>query len=139
MPNNVVASLGDTPADERSTLGDKVSDSAIHLKDKASEVGRKAANKIDENIASAATGLDKAAATLHERAESLPGVDKISGLAHTTADKLSATAGYFREHDVDRIKEDLETLVKNNPGPSLLVAGVIGFFLGRAFIGSNRD
>ncbi len=83
--------------------------------------------------------MDRAAATLHGRAENLPGVDKITGLAHTAADKLSAGAGYFREHDVERIKEDVKTLVKNNPGPSLLVAGVIGFFLGRAFLSSNRD
>ena len=139
MQNNVVASFSDTLADESSTLGDRISDSATRLKDKASEFGRKASDAIDENIASAATGLDKAAATLHGRAESLPGVDKVSSLAHSAADKLSATAGYFREHDVDRIKEDLKTLVRNNPGPSLLVAGVIGFLLGRAFISSNRD
>jgi hypothetical protein len=32
---------------------------------------------------------------------------------------------------------DVETLVKNNPGPSLLGAAVIGFLAGRAF--SNND
>jgi hypothetical protein len=32
---------------------------------------------------------------------------------------------------------DVETLVKNNPGRSLLAAGVIGFLVGRAF--SNND
>ena len=134
MPNDA-ASLN---ANE-STLGEKISDSATHLKDKASEYGRKAVDAIDGNIAGAASGLDRAAATLHGRAESLPGVDKVSSLAHTAADKLSATAGYFREHDVERIKEDVKTLVRNNPGPSLLAAGVIGFLLGRAFISSNRD
>ena len=137
MPNNVVASFNDTLADDSSTLGNKISDSATQLKDKASELGRKATDVIDENIASAATGLDKAAATLHGRAENLPGIDKVSGLAHSAADKLSATAGYFREHDVDRIKEDLKMLVKNNPGPSLLVAAIVGFLVGRAFSSSN--
>jgi len=139
MPNNIGASFHDTLAAESSTLGNKISDSATNLKDKASEMGRKAADVIDENIASAATGLDRAAATLHGRAENLPGIDKVSGLAHTAADKLSATAGYFREHDVDRIKDDMKMMVKNNPGASLLVAGVVGFFLGRAFISHNRD
>jgi hypothetical protein len=135
MPNNLVPSFSETPANESSTLGDKISNSAIHLKDKASELGRKATDAIDENIASAAIGLDKAAATLHGKAENL----NASGLAHAAADKLSATAGYFREHDVARIKEDLKTLAKNNPGPSLLVAGVIGFLVGRAFTSSKRD
>jgi hypothetical protein len=32
---------------------------------------------------------------------------------------------------------DVETLVKNNPGRSLLAAGVIGFLVGRAF--SSND
>lgn len=138
MQNNEVTSSGDTLAGGPSGLGDKISNSATHLKDKASEIGRKASDAIDEKLASAAVGLDRAAATLHGRAENLPGVDKVSGLAHSAADKLSATAGYFREHDVARIKEDLKTLVKNNPGPSLLVAGAIGFLVGRAFI-SKRD
>jgi hypothetical protein len=32
---------------------------------------------------------------------------------------------------------DLETLVKKNPGPALLAAGVIGFLVGRAFSGND--
>jgi hypothetical protein len=32
---------------------------------------------------------------------------------------------------------NVETLVKNNPGPSLLAAAVIGFLAGRAF--SSND
>jgi ElaB/YqjD/DUF883 family membrane-anchored ribosome-binding protein len=34
---------------------------------------------------------------------------------------------------------DVETLVKNNPGPALLVAAAIGFLVGRAFSSSNND
>ena len=139
MPDVVATSLSDNLADESSTLRDKISDRATHFKDNVSELGRKAADTIDENMASAAAGLEKAAATLHGRGENLPGIEKISGLAHTAAERLSATAGYIREHDVDRVMKDVGTLVKNNPGPSLLVAGVIGFLLGRAFMGGNRD
>jgi hypothetical protein len=32
---------------------------------------------------------------------------------------------------------DVEQLVINNPGPSLLVAAIVGFLVGRAF--SNND
>lgn len=139
MPNSVFPNYGNNPADAASTIGDKISDTASTLKDKASEFGRKATDVIDDNIVSAANGLDRAAATLHTKAENLPGVDQVSSMAHTAADKLSATATYFREHDVNRFKEDFTTLVKNNPGPSLLIAGVVGFFLGRAFLGRDRD
>ena len=85
----------------------------------------------------AAGKLDKAASALHEKAESLPGGEKVSSLAHATAEKLSSTADYVREHDVKRMMADVETLVKNNPGPSLLAAVAVGFLVARAF--SSND
>jgi len=139
MPNNFSGSFDDKRADESSTLGAKLSDSTNQLKDRVSELGRKAVDSIDQNLDSAASGLDKAAATLHGRAENLPGVDKVSGVAHSAADKLSATAEYVREHGVDRMMMDAKNLVMKNPGPSLLAAGVLGFVLGRAFRSSNIE
>jgi hypothetical protein len=32
---------------------------------------------------------------------------------------------------------DVETLVKNNPGPALMAAAVVGFLVGRAFSGHD--
>ena len=121
------------------SLGDKISDTATQVKQKASDLGQMAADKIDNNRDAAATGLDKAASTLHEKAESLPGGEKVTSLAHATADKLSTTADYVRTHDVNRMMGDVETLVKNNPGPALLVAAAIGFLVARAFSSSNND
>jgi ABC-type transporter Mla subunit MlaD len=139
MPNNYPGSFNDTLADESSTLGTKLSDTTTQLKNKASDLGRKAADVIEENMESAAGGLDKAAATLHGRADNLPGVEKMTSLAHSAADKLSATAEYVREHDVDRIMADVKSVVKKNPGASLLAAGVVGFLVGRAFRSSNSE
>jgi ElaB/YqjD/DUF883 family membrane-anchored ribosome-binding protein len=124
-------------ADEPSTVGEKLSDTAAQVKDKVSDLGRTAVNTIDENRDAAASGLEKAASALHEKAESLPGGEKVSSLAHGAAEKLNSTAGYVREHNVNRMMADVETLVKNNPGPSILAAAVIGFLAGRAF--SSND
>lgn len=115
-----------------STVGDKLSDAAEQVKDTVSELGRTAGNKIEEGRDAAAKGLDKAATTLHEKAENLPGYKQVSGLAHDTAEKISSTAGYVRERNVSGMMADLETVVKNNPGPALLVAAGLGFLLGRA-------
>ena len=123
----------DRVGDDSSTLGEKLSDTATQVKDKVSEMSRTAADKIDENRDAAAGGLDKAAAALHENAESIPGGEKVTSMAHATAEQLSATAGYVREHDVNMMMVDVETLVKKNPGPSLLAAAVIGFLVGHAF------
>ena len=136
MPNQ--ATSFSTPlADESSTMGEKLSDTAAQVKDKVSNLGRTAVNTIDENRDAAASGLERAALALHEKAESLPGGEKVSSLAHGAAEKLNSTAGYVREHNVNRMMADVETMVKNNPGPSIIAAAVIGFLAGRAF--SNND
>ena len=136
MPNQ--ATSFSTPlADESSTMGEKLSDTAAQVKDKVSNLGRTAVNTIDENRDAAASGLERAALALHEKAETLPGGEKVSSLAHGAAEKLNSTAGYVREHNVNRMMADVETMVKNNPGPSIIAAAVIGFLAGRAF--SNND
>ena len=133
-----IKSTKDTSSDATpSSVGDKISDAASQAKDKVAELGRTAADKIDENRAAAAGGLDNAASTLHEHAENLPGGEKVTALAHTAADKLSSTADYVRQHDVNSMMSDIERLVKNNPGPSLLAAAAIGFLVGRTF--SSND
>ncbi|HEY6389953.1 MAG TPA: hypothetical protein VIX89_01675 [Bryobacteraceae bacterium] len=120
-----------------STVGEKLSNTAAQVKDKVSELGHAAKDKIDENRGAAASGLEKAATTLHEKAGSIPGGETVTNLAHGAAEKLSSTAEYVRTHDVNRMMSDVETLVKNNPGPSILVAAVIGFLVGRAFTSSD--
>ena len=52
--------------------------------------------------------------------------------ATAAADGLSTTADYVREHDLNGMVGDVETVVKNNPGPALLIAAAFGFLLGRA-------
>jgi ElaB/YqjD/DUF883 family membrane-anchored ribosome-binding protein len=114
-------------------IGERISEAASQAKDKMAELGRSTADRIDQNRESAATGLESAAATLHEKADSLPGGEKVTNLAHTAADKISSTAEYVKRHDVNGMMADVEHLVKNNPGPSLLAAAVVGFLVGRAF------
>lgn len=135
---NETTSFVDGATNEHLTLGEKISDAAGQMKDKVSDIGRTAVTKIDENRDAAAGGLQKAATALHQNAGSLPGGEKVSGMAHAAAESLSTTATYVREHDVRKMMTDVEALVKNNPGPSLFAAAVIGFLAGRAF-SSSRD
>ena len=137
MPNNAIP-YGNQFADESATLGEKLSDSADQVKEKVSGFGRQAADTLNSNRDAAASGLRRAATALHGKASSLPGGDSVTGMARATADKLSSTADYVRDHDVKRMMSDLTVVVKNNPGPSLLAAICIGFLVGRAFNG-NRD
>ena len=120
-------------ATEGSSAKEKLSEAASQAKDKASDLGRAAVDKINENRSTASAGLQSAAGTLHDHADNLPGGEKVSSLAHATADKLNTTAEYVRDHDVKSMVADIEQIVKKNPGASLLAAGVLGFLFGRAF------
>jgi ElaB/YqjD/DUF883 family membrane-anchored ribosome-binding protein len=125
MANNstTVGNAADTIA---SKVSDRVTDTAAQVKD-----------QVDANRNVAAHGLEQAASSIREKAGSLPGGETVSDLANTAADKLTATAGYVRETDVNTMMADVETLVKNNPGPALMAAAVVGFLVGRAFSGND--
>lgn len=108
-------------------------EAASKTQEKATELGRGAAAKIDEKREPAAGALDNAAATLLEKAESLPGGETVASMAHTAAGKLTATADYVRQHDVKDMMRDVEEFVKSHPGQSLIAAAAVGFLVGRAF------
>jgi ElaB/YqjD/DUF883 family membrane-anchored ribosome-binding protein len=124
--------------DLESSFSDRVSDAVEQTKGKITEFGSTAADKFDQNRVSAASGLEDAADTLRQRADQLPGGEKVTNMAHNAADKLSATADYVRENDFSSMVKDVEGIVKKNPGPALVVAGVLGFLLARAFSSDSR-
>lgn len=126
MANNKSSTVGGTADTMASTVSDKVTDTAAQVKD-----------KVDANRNVAAQGLEQAASTIRDKADGLPGGETVTNLAHTAADKLTATAGYVKETDVNTMMADVETLVKKNPGPALMAAAVVGFLVGRAFSGND--
>jgi len=117
--------------------GQKLNQAANEVKDRVQEMGRKAGDKVDEQRQRAAGGLDRAADTLHERADALPGGERVQGMAHATADNIHATAEYIRDHDFSALMKDVEDLVRRHPGPSMAAAVFAGFMVGRMF--SNED
>jgi ElaB/YqjD/DUF883 family membrane-anchored ribosome-binding protein len=119
------------------TGGDAAETTVSKVTDKVSETATQVKDRVDANRTVAAQGLEHAASTIREKADSLPGGETVTDLAHTAADKLTATAGYVRDTDVNTMMADVETLVKNNPGPALMAAAVVGFLVGRAFSGND--
>ena len=111
-------------------------DSLGMSKGKTAEMGQKVADKIDENRGAAASKLDSAASALRERADTLPGGEKVTNAAHATANAVGAAADYVRETDLRSMVADVQTLVRNNPGPALLTAAALGFLIARSF---SRD
>ena len=91
---------------------------------------------LDERRSTAADGLDTAASALQDRADDLPGGNGVRNFARAAANRLSTSADYVRSHDAKRMMADVETFVKGNPGPALVVAAAFGFLCARAL---SRD
>ena len=119
-------------ADKTASLGKELADRASEAKDSMSDTARSSTMKVDEGGSMAADRLHSAVAAVQQRVGELPGGQRVKELTAAAADRLSTTADYMRSHDAKRMMADVETVVKNNPGPALLVAAVFGFVLGRA-------
>jgi ElaB/YqjD/DUF883 family membrane-anchored ribosome-binding protein len=94
----------------------------------AAQIGSRA-NDIKESVSER---LGSAASAVRDRADQLPGGQKVQQFAHVAAERLSTTADYMRSHDTKGMLADVERVVKNNPGPSLVIAAAFGFVIGRA-------
>jgi hypothetical protein len=87
--------------------------------------------KIDYSRQPTADALQQTASSLHS------GGEKISGVAHSAADGIQATADYVRETDVKGMANDVMGLVRRHPGASLATAAFLGFMLARSL--SNNE
>jgi ElaB/YqjD/DUF883 family membrane-anchored ribosome-binding protein len=85
------------------------------------------------NKESIASGIDSAAHTLREKAESLPGGAKVASAAQATSDAMETAADYVRDQDFEGMIDDAQELVKRHPGAVLLAAAALGFVIGRSF------
>jgi hypothetical protein len=74
-----------------------------------------------------------AAASLHEKADSLPGSEKVAAAAHTAANVMESGAEYFRDRDIEEMVADLKDIARRHPGATLLTAAALGFLLARTF------
>lgn len=73
-----------------------------------------------------------AASTLHEKADRLPGGEKVARAAHSTADVLERTAQYLEDQDWRAMLADLRQVAKRHPGATLITAAALGFLLARS-------
>lgn len=116
-----VSSASGTAARMKRNLGDK----AKEAKEALADLGQKAADRLEGSSQSTSVALERTATALHS------GSDQVSGLGHSAAERLRASADYLRETDLQTIGEDIQGLVRRYPGPSLAAAAVLGFLIAR--------
>lgn len=99
-------------------------------KQKADQVVGQVSATADAGIDRAATGLDRAAEMLRDRASGQGG--SMESVATVAAERLDAAAHYLQGKDSETLIAELEALVRRRPTESLLVALGIGFLLSKA-------
>jgi hypothetical protein len=122
FPGESTASGG---AGTAARMKQQISETASDVKGTVTDLSRKAADRIDSSRESAAITLEKTATSIHS------GGDKLSGVAHSAADKVQATADYVRRTDLKGMAEDVQDIVKRYPGQALAAAAILGFLVAR--------
>jgi ElaB/YqjD/DUF883 family membrane-anchored ribosome-binding protein len=107
-----------------STTGHAAAAAAGGIQEQASEAASRAKSKFESARQPVADRLHTAA-------------DKVRGAAGSAADKLEQSADYIESRDARRMLTDLVAVIKRHPAQSLVVAGVVGFLIARAF--RNKD
>jgi ElaB/YqjD/DUF883 family membrane-anchored ribosome-binding protein len=118
--------------DPASTIGRQVVDATRDARASVADMARAAGATAEHTRVAAADKLAGAASTVRQHADEIPGGPRVHEFANAAADRLSSTADYLRTSDSARMRSDVETVVKNHPGPALMVAAMFGFLIGRA-------
>jgi hypothetical protein len=111
---------------------DRVSDMTSKVKDKAGQMAETVSEKLGQQRENAADTLGRAASTLHEKADSVPGGPKVVNLTHNIAGGMESTASYLRGHDFSAMGKDLMDVCRRYPTQSLVAALTVGFLIGRS-------
>jgi ElaB/YqjD/DUF883 family membrane-anchored ribosome-binding protein len=119
-------------ANAADSVGHQVADATRDVRASVSDMARAAGARVESGRIATADRLDNAASTIRDRADRVPGAPRVQEFAHAAANRLGSTADYLRHSDTTRMKSDVEAIVKDNPGPAMLVAAMFGFLLGRA-------
>ena len=91
------------------------------------------ASAVDDKRESIASGIDSAASALRAKAESLPGGERMSRVAHGSAEAMEKAAEYVRDQDLRGMLADVQQVIKRTPGVVLLTAVAFGFLVARSF------
>jgi ElaB/YqjD/DUF883 family membrane-anchored ribosome-binding protein len=113
---------------------DKVEESAETIRERAVQLKAQLADK-----------LETSAGRLRRRATDTAKVDdaiaktkeKVAGASERVASGMESSAEWLRNANLSSVQQKLERQVRENPGRTLLIAGAIGYVLGRAFKGKD--
>lgn len=113
---------------------DKVEESAETIRERAVQLKTQLADKLETGAgrlrqrATDTAGIDDAIAVTKER---------VANASDRVAIGMERSADWLRNANLSSAQQKLERQVRENPGRTLLIAGAIGYLLGRAFKGKD--
>ena len=113
---------------------DKVEESAETIRERAVQLKTQLADKLETSAgrlrrrANDTAKIDDAIAMTKER---------VADASDRVASGMERSADWLRNADLSSVQRKLEREVRENPGRTLLIAGAIGYLLGRAFRGKS--
>src|SRR6478752_4838912 len=133
------SSFGSASASELKPSGtpkvyDKADETAASVRDRAVQMKTQLADKLETGAgrlrqrATNTQKLDNAISTTKQRV--LETSDRV-------ATGMERSANWLRNANVTSFQQGLERQVRDNPGRTLLIAGAIGYLLGRVFKGKD--
>jgi len=109
--------------DRLEETAETLSERAVQLKTQLADKLETGASTIRQRSSDTAK-IDDAIATTKER---------VADAGDRVASGMEKSAEWLRDMNMSTIKQGLARQVKENPGRTLLIAGAIGYLLGRAF------
>jgi ElaB/YqjD/DUF883 family membrane-anchored ribosome-binding protein len=133
------SSFGSASASERKSPGtpqvyDSADESPASVRDRAVQMKTQLADKLETGAgrlrqrATNTKKLDNAISTTKQR---------VVETSDRVATGMERSADWLRNANVTSFQQGLERQVRDNPGRTLLIAGAIGYLLGRAFKGKD--
>jgi hypothetical protein len=123
---------------------DQISETAGGVKDRVKSVASSVKGKASNLPGMLADGLQAGAQALRQRRTAIAGGDgttasvnadgsQLVAITDSLADGMQSSAEWLRDADMDKIKDGLETQVKEHPARTLLIALGAGYVIGKAF------
>jgi ElaB/YqjD/DUF883 family membrane-anchored ribosome-binding protein len=127
--SETASALGHKAQDTASHLAQRASDAAGDASQKARDMASEAGDRADDAIASVGQSMSSLAGSLRQNA---PREGMMGSAAGAVADRLEAGGQYLQEHGLGEMSDDLASLIRQHPLPSMAIVFGIGFLLGGA-------
>jgi len=114
---------------------EKGRDMAQTAADKAREMGTAVRDRVESGVTSVGSSIRSAADTIREH---VPEGGMLGSAASQLTGTLENTGRYLEERGVSGAAEDLTTLIRRNPVPSVLIGIGLGILLGQFMTSSRR-